>query len=448
VAAPTRIQVAANIGATGSATGNQSIAAANLNLAQTGDLIVWCAAGRGTATAPPASGTGGQTWTVVFDGDGNPRAYSMYRATFNGTWSGDPTSTGAPGTTTIEISVWRATNSGVTWSHEIISGPSGVGAAATNTMVGGTPSGSDPVVNIGYVQTADDNSYGNRTGTGWDWVGSTSGYANTGGSDNSLATLYRADAAATATGSPTIDQTANGNDAYTRAVVCFKAAGGTPPPADDKIDTLVEDFASGLPATLDDSSSGTGSAVVTGGALVLTPGNTVGQVTSADVYDLDESSVYWQVEMSDGAGTDVLFLGSVRDAEDDGYAIAVGNGAIDVLRYVGGTPTSIFTDTYSPTNHRQLRIREASGTIYFEASPASVSWSTLDSEATNTNGSFDHTNVTFRLQNLNDGSALVTATIEGINTALGGATGQPTMRRWGAVPHMRTTGHRLGGGWG
>jgi hypothetical protein len=28
------------------------------------------------------------------------------------------------------------------------------------------------------------------------------------------------------------------------------------------------------------------------------------------------------------------------------------------------------------------------------------------------------------------------------------SAGQPTMRRWGAVPHMRTTGHRLGGGWG
>lgn len=446
MAAPTLIQVAANIGATGTSSGNATIAAADLNLAQTGDLLVWCGSGRGTASAPPATDTGGQTWTSVFDGSANPRAYSMYWAVFDGTWDADPATTGSPGTTTIQISVFRAANTGVTWSAELLTGPTGVGAPGspfTCTIAGGTPAGSDPCVVVGYLQTADDNTWGSLSGTDWAMLGSSSGYANDAGSDNSLATVYRLDASPTATGSPTLDQATNGGDAYTRGMAAFKAAGGSV----GKIDTLVEDFSGSLPATLTDTSSGTGTAVVTGGALVLTPGSGSGKVDTADLYDLDESSVYWQLEMSDGAGTDVAFFGFVLDAATDGYTITVQSGVLEIVRLVSGTPTSIFSDTYSPTNHRQLRIREASGTIYFEASPAATSWSTLDSEATNTNGSFNHTAVTFRLQNLNDGSGSVTATIEGINVALAGAAGQPTMARWGAVPHMKHSGHRIGGGW-
>lgn len=375
MAAPTRIQVAANIGATGSATGNQSVAASSLNLAQTGDLLVWCSAGRGTVTAPPASGTGGQTWTQVFDGTGNPRAFSMFRATFNGTWSGDPTSTNAPGTTTIEISVWRATNTGVTWSHEIVGGPTGVAASATNTMTGGTPSGSDPVVVIGYVQTADDNSYGNLTGSGWDWIGSTTGYANSGGSDNSLATVYRADAAATATGSPTIDQTANGNDAYTNAVVAFKAAGGTPPPAADKIEDLVEDFSGGsLPASFADDSVG-GTVTVTGGQLVLdaNSGNTAA-VQTPDPYDLTASSIYWQMTASGTNGTTSGFiLGNAGFL--NGYAVEFDpdSGTSITVRRLSDA-SSLYSATYNSTTHRHWRMVESAGDVEIDSSTDGSSW--------------------------------------------------------------------------
>lgn len=226
--------------------------------------------------------------------------------------------------------------------------------------------------------------------------------------------------------------TTYGGETYTTAFsgtsVRITFALNPAPVSNDKIDTLVEDFAGSLPATLDDSSSGTGTAVVTGGALVLTPGDTFGEVVSVDAYDLDESSVYFQLEMSDGAGTDVGFLGSLIDPNGNGYAVLVTNGDISVSRYVTNTPTSIFSDTYSPTNHRQLRVSEASGTITFEASPAATSWSTLDSEATNTNALFDHNDVTLALSNVNLGSSTVTATIAGINVALDtGITGSGSL---------------------
>jgi len=229
---PTLIQVAANIGATGTASGASSVASADLNLAQTGDLLVWCSAGRATTTAPPASGTGGQTWTEVFNGTANPRTFSMFWAVFDGTWDSNPTNANSPGTTTIQISVWRAVNTGVTWSAELLTGPTGVGAPGspfTCTIVGGTPSGSDPCVIVGYLQTADDNTWGSLSGSGWAMLGSSAGYANDAGSDNSLATCYLSQASPAAPGSPTINQATNGGDAYQRAMVAFKAAGGTAP---------------------------------------------------------------------------------------------------------------------------------------------------------------------------------------------------------------------------
>jgi len=232
MAAPELIQVAANIGATGTASGASSVASADLNLAETGDLLVWCSTGRGTVTAPPASGTGGQTWTQVTTGSSNPRTYSIFWAVFDGTWDSDPTNANSPGATTIQISVWRAENTGVTWSHELLTGPTGVsapGSPFTCTVVGGTPSGSDPCVIVGYLQTADDNTWGSLSGSGWAMLGSSAGYANDAGSDNSLATCYLLQASPAAPGSPTINQATNGGDAYTRAMVAFKAAGGTPP---------------------------------------------------------------------------------------------------------------------------------------------------------------------------------------------------------------------------
>lgn len=101
-------------------------------------------------------------------------------------------------------------------------------------------------------------------------------------------------------------------------------------------------------------------------------------VTSVSSYDLTSS--YYQVELvsppqvSNGS-TEALIVASVSSS--DSLAIGWTNNAIFARRRVGGVNTDSGYTTYSATNHRFLRIRENSGSIYYETSANGSSWANI-----------------------------------------------------------------------
>jgi hypothetical protein len=59
----------------------------------------------------------------------------------------------------------------------------------------------------------------------------------------------------------------------------------------------------------------------------------------------------------------------------------VGNGSIYAQKQISGTYTVFAGDVYDPVDHQFLRIREASGTCYWETSPDGITWNSFASLA-------------------------------------------------------------------
>ncbi len=105
-------------------------------------------------------------------------------------------------------------------------------------------------------------------------------------------------------------------------------------------------------------------------------------LVSADSYDLTGSFGLVEVISRPAQGGDAsteAYFGVQRLNGDNAIFILTGNGAWDTQINVGGSSVFDVYGTYNTTNHRWLRIRESSGTIYFEASPDSITWTTLSS---------------------------------------------------------------------
>lgn len=167
-----------------------------------------------------------------------------------------------------------------------------------------------------------------------------------------------------------------------------------------KLSTYVEPLTSVL-GGLTNSSSGGGSVSIVSSAAEMNAGSTGGDaarietgVAFAD--DIDDDAVYWQVVALPTAGR-VDF--TIVDAEEDGYRIRLDATNILISRMAAGTPTTVSGPTaWSSGSHKWIRFRETSGTFFVEGAPDSGSnspgtFSTIYSEATNTNASFTHTAV-------------------------------------------------------
>lgn len=201
---------------------------------------------------------------------------------------------------------------------------------------------------------------------------------------------------------------------------------GTP-----KINTLITAFpGTTLPAVFPYSDvAGAGTVSVADGRLILSPGSTSGgyayvDTTTANLYDLTGSEIYWQASAS--AQSD-LYGGVFNSTGNGGYAFDINRGSPSRLRVDRGGTGNVFDVSYDPVAHRQLKIREASGTIYFETAPIGGVWTTRYSEATNTNASFDPTLVLFYLESdtwdtLTNGPTYV----DGVNVALPSTTIRPS----------------------
>lgn len=152
--------------------------------------------------------------------------------------------------------------------------------------------------------------------------------------------------------------------------------------------SLWEDPTSSLPAWVPAFSGLGGTAVETGGAVVLTAATSTGDTgiayESVDVtYELTGSSAYLylaSVPTANGSqNTGFVFALAAGGAGSEKVNFRIDNNFGTVNIYAesnafgddGADQGGTWSDTYDNTNHRWLRIREASGTIYWETAPDS-----------------------------------------------------------------------------
>jgi hypothetical protein len=154
-----------------------------------GDLVVVYLQQRGTATFS-VNNTGGQTWTPIGRNALTSNvAMETYWARFNGTWAANPIFQFSAGTNTSAVMlVFRSDVPTNIWGTEITD-TSANPAATTQTITGITPANPD-TVNIGSWMTADDNTWGTLTGTGWSKLGLSAQYRNLAGNDQSSTYAY------------------------------------------------------------------------------------------------------------------------------------------------------------------------------------------------------------------------------------------------------------------
>jgi hypothetical protein len=125
-----------------------------------------------------------------------------------------------------------------------------------------------------------------------------------------------------------------------------------------------------------------GAAAVSGGQLVIPPDSAgANYIYAAVSYDLTNDACYVQVvQQGNGTAGDYqpFRLGNVGTNNYLEFSLN-GLGALGVAVYVAATSVHSNSYTYDPVAHAWLRIRHSSGTVYFDTSPDSVTWTNLDS---------------------------------------------------------------------
>lgn len=146
-----------------------------------------------------------------------------------------------------------------------------------------------------------------------------------------------------------------------------------------------------------DSSNGqpSGTVTVSGGTCSLAGGNYSDtgyytSVNSQDAYDLTSSYAFVRViPGGSGAGDGDSGFAVLAGNFSDGYNYDVTGGLLLVESTVGDNPTTLHSAAYSATAMAWLRIREASGTLYFEyAATASGTYTTFYSTTTEAVGTW------------------------------------------------------------
>jgi hypothetical protein len=184
-----------------------------------GDLVFVTCRQRGTATFSVGV-TGGQTWNTLTRGtQSTTTAVQSFWARYNGTWDADPRFDFSAGTnTSAQMMVFRPSDTAKLWAIDTAHSISTFAAAATITITGHTRTNSS-CVTIASWHTADDNTWGTLSGTGWAKTNLSAQYRNTSGSDGSCTFAYNIGSGATNNVSQT--QLTLGNDAGVYQIVSF-----------------------------------------------------------------------------------------------------------------------------------------------------------------------------------------------------------------------------------
>ncbi|MGC4120235.1 MAG: hypothetical protein QM765_37765 [Myxococcales bacterium] len=156
-----------------------------------------------------------------------------------------------------------------------------------------------------------------------------------------------------------------------------------------KFELLADDFADGVSSpTLWARRTVTPGATVTeaaGEAIVTLKANQNGSTYdfygSTYWYDLTGSQVSLEVrEVTNPATTAATFV-KLGDNQA-GLELTAVLGHLDCRSWESGTLTTLLSVTYDPIAHARWRLRESSGTVFFETSPDGATWTALTSLGT------------------------------------------------------------------
>jgi hypothetical protein len=129
--------------------------------------------------------------------------------------------------------------------------------------------------------------------------------------------------------------------------------------------------------------AGTGTVSVASNVCTLACGSTYSQIGSASTYSLTGSSIYAEMGVPTyGNGSKQLGLGlnvSQAGGSVNSIQFTVGGSAINAILWQAGVQTTVAYTTYSATTMAYWRIREASGTIYWDYGPDGVNWTNFTS---------------------------------------------------------------------
>ncbi|MEU0659606.1 hypothetical protein [Streptomyces lavendulocolor] len=144
--------------------------------------------------------------------------------------------------------------------------------------------------------------------------------------------------------------------------------------------TLVDDFTDGTLDTASRWSGSYGDLTETGGRAQIPCGTGYAGLKSASAYTLAGSAVHLQIFPADPTGAasaaaSVLVL-SATGGTDAGFIVDPAQNAVGCYLRSGYADGGAVFLTYSPADHRWLRLREAAGTLYWETSSNGVFWAT------------------------------------------------------------------------
>lgn len=198
-----------------------------------GDLVLLIAHERAGSASITVNTTGGQSWTALSSIGASSLTARMFWCRFNGTWAADPSVNFSTGVcNTLVMLVYRPTTGSNVWAVDQalveldFVAPS---SPFTVTITGQTTTQPSTVTVAGWF-TADDNTWGSLSGSGWAVAGAAQ-YRNTSGSDQSCTFADKIQTSAGATGNVSKNQATLGGDAGTSLIVTFYEEAPTPPPA-------------------------------------------------------------------------------------------------------------------------------------------------------------------------------------------------------------------------
>lgn len=187
-----------------------------------GDLVFVVQWQRGTATFSIGV-TGGQIWnSLTRQTDGSIISAQAHWTRFDGSWAANPRFDFSAGTNTNALMiVFRPTGTSKLLAVDVAQANGTFTAGSTpftKTITGHTRTKSSCVTIATWI-TADDNTWGTLSGTGWSKTSLTAQYRNTSGSDMSLTAAYNIGSGATNNVSQ--NQATLGGDAGLTSIISF-----------------------------------------------------------------------------------------------------------------------------------------------------------------------------------------------------------------------------------